>query len=261
MEILTSFAAVGAPAFALTLARVSGVFLMSPVFSSRLIPVRAKLLLALGVTFAALPVRDRRQTDSRQHRRGRRRWPSRRCWSAPRSAFSVSLVFAAVAFAGGLIDLTVGFAFANVVDPVQNAQISVMGQFYSLLASAVFVAIGGPDMVIAGSIKSFQVVPVTEMPYWPSLSGAIVNSIGGLFAVGLQVAAPVLVALLVTDAAVGFLARIAPQMNIFGIELPGKVAAMFLLLLVTAPVLVSSIGQELQDGIAQMFRMILGGAG
>jgi flagellar biosynthetic protein FliR len=166
-----------------------------------------------------------------------------------------------VAFAGGLIDLTVGFAFANVVDPVQNAQISVMGQFYSLLASAVFVAIGGPDMVIAGLVKSFEVVPVTEMPSWPSLSGAIVNSIGGLFAVGLQVAAPVLVALLVTDAAVGFLARIAPQMNIFGIELPGKIAAMFLLLVLTAPILVSSIGHELQNGIAQMFRMILGGAG
>ncbi len=260
MEILTSFAAVGAPAFALTLARVSGVFLMSPVFSSRLIPVRAKLLLALGVTMAAMPL----ATQGRPI-------PDNIAEIAVLAvkevlvgaalAFSVSLVFAAVAFAGGLIDLTVGFAFANVVDPVQNAQISVMGQFYSLLASAVFVAIGGPDMVVAGLIKSFEVVPVTEMPSWPSLSGAIVNSIGGLFAVGLQVAAPVLVALLVTDAAVGFLARIAPQMNIFGIELPGKVAAMFLLLLVTAPMLVSSIGQQLQGGIAQMFRMILGGAG
>lgn len=260
MEILTSFAVVGAPAFALTLARVSGVFLMSPVFSSRLIPVRAKLLLALGVTLAAMPLAT-----------GGKPIPDNIAEVAVLAvkevlvgaalAFSVSLVFAAVAFAGGLIDLTVGFAFANVVDPVQNAQISVMGQFYSLLASAVFVAIGGPDMVIAGLIKSFEVVPVTEMPDWPSLTGAIVNSIGGLFAVGLQVAAPVLVALLVTDAAVGFLARIAPQMNIFGIELPGKIAAMFLLLLVTAPMLVSSIGQELQNGIAQMFKMILGGAG
>ena len=260
MEILTSFAAFGAPAFALTLARVSGVFLMSPVFSSRLIPVRAKLLIALGVTFAALPLAT-----------GGKPIPDNIAEVAVLAvkevlvgaalAFSVSLVFAAVAFAGGLIDLTVGFAFANVVDPVQNAQISVMGQFYSLLASAVFVAIGGPDMVIAGLVRSFEVVPVTEMPSWPSLSGAIVNSIGGLFAVGLQVAAPVLVALLVTDAAVGFLARIAPQMNIFGIELPGKIAAMFLLLVLTAPILVSSIGRELQGGIAQMFRMILGGAG
>jgi flagellar biosynthetic protein FliR len=260
MEILTSFAAFGAPAFALTLARVSGVFLMAPVFSSRLIPVRAKLLLALGITFAALPFAT-----------GGRPIPDNVAEVAVLAvkevlvgaalAFSVSLVFAAIAFAGGLIDLTVGFAFANVVDPVQNAQISVMGQFYSLLASAVFVAIGGPDMVIAGLVRSFEVVPVTEMPSWPSLSGAIVNSIGGLFAVGLQVAAPVIVALLVTDAAVGFLARIAPQMNIFGIELPGKIAAMFLLLVLTAPILVTSIGNELQDGIAQMFRMILGGAG
>jgi flagellar biosynthesis protein FliR len=258
MEILTSFATTGAPAFALTLARVSGVFLMSPVFSSRLIPVRAKLLVALGITFAAVPFAT-----------GSTPVPDslveiavlavKEVLVGAALAFSVSLVFAAVAFAGGLIDLTVGFAFANVVDPVQNAQISVMGQFYSLLASAVFVAIGGPDMVIAGLVRSFQVVPVTEMPDWPSLSGAIVGSVSGLFAVGIEVAAPVLVAMLVTDAAVGFLARIAPQMNIFSIELPGKVIAMFLLLLVTAPMLVSNIGGQLQQGIAQMFRLVLGG--
>jgi flagellar biosynthetic protein FliR len=123
----------------------------------------------------------------------------------------------------------------------------------------VFVAIGGPDMVIAGLVRSFQVVPVTEMPDWPSLSSAIVSSVSGLFAVGIEVAAPVLVAMLVTDAAVGFLARIAPQMNIFSIELPGKVIAMFLLLLVTAPMLVSNIGGQLQQGIAQMFRLVIGG--
>ena len=262
VEILTSFAAVGAPAFALTLARVS-----------RRVPDVAGVLVAADPGAREAAGRARRHVR-RDAARGAAadRFPTNIAEVAVLAVKEV-LVGAALgllgrrscsrpcAFAGGLIDLTVGFAFANVVDPVQNAQISVMGQFYSLLASAVFVAIGGPDMVIAGLIKSFEVVPVTEMPSWPSLSGAIVNSIGGLFAVGLQVAAPVLVTLLVTDAAVGFLARIAPQMNIFGIELPGKIAAMFLLLLVTAPVLVSSIGQELQSGIAQMFRMILGGAG
>jgi flagellar biosynthesis protein FliR len=258
VEILTAFAVTGAPTFALTLARVSGVFLMSPVFSSRLIPVRAKLLVALGITLAAMPVAAG-STPVPESIAEIAVLAVKEVLVGAALAFSVSLVFAAVAFAGGLIDLTVGFAFANVVDPVQNAQISVMGQFYSLLASAVFVAIGGPDMVVAGLIRSFQVVPVTEMPDWPSLSGAIVSSVSGLFAVGIEVAAPVLVAMLVTDAAVGFLARIAPQMNIFSIELPGKVIAMFILLLVTAPVLVSSIGSELQHGIAQMFRMIIGG--
>ena len=66
--------------------------------------------------------------------------------------------------------------------------------------------------------------------------------------------------LLVTDVAVGFLARIAPQMNIFGIELPAKVLATFALLIVTAPFLVASSGGA-PNGLAQMFKMILGGAG
>ncbi len=260
MEIVTSFQGNGAPAFALTLARVSGLFLMSPVFSSRMIPVRAKLLLAIGVTLAALPLAA-----------GGRDIPPgvaeiavlavKEVLVGVAIAFSVSLAFAAVAFAGGLIDLTVGFAFANVVDPLQNTQISVIGQFYSLLASAVFVTIGGPDLLIAGVVRSFEIVPVTEMPEWAVLSGAIVASIGGLFSVGLQVAAPVIVTLLVTDAAIGFLARIAPQMNIFGIELPGKITAMFLLMLMTVPLLVTSIGDALRDGLADMFRMLLGGAG
>ena len=106
MEVLTAFAMTGAPTFALTLARVSGVFLMSPVFSSRLIPVRAKLLIALGVTFAALPFAT-----------GATPVPTNIAEIAVLAvkevlvgaalAFSVSLVFAAVAFAGGLIDLTV----------------------------------------------------------------------------------------------------------------------------------------------------------
>ena len=258
MEVVNQFTSTGIYAFMLTLARVSGLFLMAPVFSSKLIPVRAKLLIALAVSLAAAPV----AADGHAV-------PSdvasiavlvvKEVIVGTAIAFSVALVFAAIAFAGGLIDLTVGFSFATVVDPVQNVQISVMGQAYSLLASAVFVVIGGPDLVIAGLVRSFSVVPVTGMPNWASMTGAIVSSIGSLFAIGIEVAAPILVTLVVTDAAIGFLARMAPQMNIFGIELPGKIAAMFILLVITAPFLVSHVAGQLTNGVDQMFQMLVGG--
>jgi flagellar biosynthetic protein FliR len=258
VEVVNQFTTTGVYAFMLTLARVSGLFLVAPVFSSRLIPVRAKLTIALAITLAAAPIAAAGHT-----------MPTgvpelavltvKEVIVGSAIAFSVSLTFAAIAFAGGLIDLTVGFSFANVLDPLQNVSISIMGQLYSLLASAVFVVIGGPGLVIAGLVRSFSVVPVTAMPNWPSLTGAIVASMGSLFAIGLQVAAPVLVTLLVTDAAVGFLARIAPQMNIFGIELPGKIIAMFILLVVTAPFLVTHVAGQLTEGIARMFAMLVGG--
>ena len=91
--------------------------------------------------------------------------------------FSVSLVFSAVQFAGGLIDLTVGFAFANVVDPLQNTQISIVGQLYSLLATAVFLTIGGPH----GGRGAAH--PSTSCPSTAgrtsTLSGAIVHASAG----------------------------------------------------------------------------------
>jgi flagellar biosynthesis protein FliR len=257
VDVINQFTTSGAAVLMLTMARVAGLFMVAPVFSSRLIPSRAKVLIALAIALGVAP-------------------SAGRAVAAPSSiaelavlavkevlvgaaiAFSVALVFAAVAFAGSLIDLTVGFAFANVVDPLQGTQISVMGQLYSLLASVVFVAIGGPELIIAGLVRSFEVVPVTEMPAWQHLTAEIIRSMGGLFAVGLEVAAPVLVTLLVTDAAVGFLARVAPQMNIFGIELPGKIMAMFALLAVTAPFLVSSIAGQLSNGLDRMFTALLG---
>ncbi len=258
MELIDQFTTTGVYGFMLTLARVSGLFVVAPVFSSRLIPTRAKMGIALAITFAAMPAAITGHAA-----------PTalvevvvlvmKEIVMGAAIAFTVSLAFAAVAFAGGLIDLTVGFSFANVVDPVQNMSISIVGQVYSLLASAIFVTIGGPGLVVAGLIKSFSVVPVTAMPAWPSMTGAIASSIGSLFAIGLQVSAPIIVTMIVTDAAVGFLARIAPQMNIFGIELPGKIAAMFILLVITAPFLVSHVSGQLANGIDSMFGMLAGG--
>jgi flagellar biosynthetic protein FliR len=259
VELVNQLSSTGIYAFMLTLARVSGLFAVAPIFSSRLIPVRAKMVIAVSITFAATPVAIAGHpvpTDLATLAV----LMLKEVVMGAAIAFTVSLAFAAVAFAGGLIDLTVGFSFANVVDPVQNMSISIVGQLYSLLASTVFVTIGGPSLVLAGLVKSFAVVPVTSMPNWPSLTGAIASSIGQLFAIGLQVSAPILVTLIVTDAAVGFLARIAPQMNIFGIELPGKIAAMFVLLVITAPFLVSHVSGQLSNGVDSMFAMLAGGA-
>ena len=123
MDVVGQFTAGGVYAFMLTLARISGLFLMAPVFSSRLIPVRAKLTIALGVTLAAAPIAAGEGTVPADVARIAV-LVVKEVIVGSAIAFAVGLVFAAVTFAGGLIDLTVGFAFANVVDPVNNAQIS-----------------------------------------------------------------------------------------------------------------------------------------
>jgi flagellar biosynthetic protein FliR len=257
MEVVSQLGGQGIYAFVLVLARVSGAFLTAPVFSSRLIPSRAKIILALAFTVASLPLAAQGTVPTDIVELGVLAVKEVLVGSA--IAFAVAVVFAAVAFAGSLVDLTVGFSFANVMDPLSNTQISVMGQVYSLVASAVFVAIGGPELVLAALVRSFTVVPLTHVPDTGGIATMAIRSMSGLFSVGLQIAAPVIVALLATDAAVGLLARMAPQMNIFSVELPAKVAATFLLLALTAPLFVGSVGDHLQAGLDQMVRIVVGG--
>ena len=88
-----------------------------------------------------------------------------------------------------------------------------------------FLTIGGHTLLVGAVVRSFDVVPINGWPNFDDLTAGVVHASGGLLAVGLALAAPIVVTLLVTDVAVGFLARIAPQMNIFGIELPAKVLA------------------------------------
>src|SRR4051794_31544396 len=94
--------------------------------------------------------------------------------------FSVAVVFSAVQFAGGLIDLTVGFSFANVVDPLQSTQVSIVGQLYTLLASAVFLTIGGHTLLVGALVRSFEVVPVNGWPNFNDLTAGRVPPPGAL---------------------------------------------------------------------------------
>ena len=254
MEVVSQLSSQGLPAFILVLARISGLFVFAPIFSAHTIPMRAKLLVALGISFAATPIAATQPVPDDAVALATLVIKEVIIGSA--IGLSVAVVFSAVQFAGGLIDLTVGFAFANVVDPLQNTQISIIGQLYSLLASAVFLIIGGHTFLIAAVVRSFEVVPLNGWPNFADLTAGVVHASAGLLAVGLALAAPIVVTLLVTDVAVGFLARMAPQMNIFGIELPAKVLATFALMIVTAPFLIEGIGGRLDIGLDFTLRLI-----
>lgn len=242
------------PAFILVLTRVSGLFIFAPIFSSRLMPMRVRLLLALALTLAALPSQVAMPLPTDIVALAALAIKELVIGSA--MGFSVAVVIAAVQVAGALVDMQGGFAFANVVDPMQGTQISVLGQVYSLLGSGVLMVTGGHLVIVAGLVQSFQVVPIDQLPAFDRLLPATIESATGLLASALVIAAPVVVTLVLTDVAVGFLARLAPAMNIFGIELPAKIIALLALLAATMPFLVGSVHAHIVDGLGPFLDLI-----
>jgi flagellar biosynthetic protein FliR len=169
-------------------------------------------------------------------------------------AFAVAVVFAAVEAAGHLVDNQSGFSFGAQVDPINGNQGGIMASLYGLVGTAIFIAIGGDAWTLRGLARTFALVPLTRGPKIGSLAAGAEQALSSIFVSALEVAAPVLLALLITDVAFGMVSRVVPQLNVFGVGFPIKVGVALLVVSASLPFisgwmsnqLMSSVGTALQ---------------
>ncbi|TFV99557.1 flagellar biosynthetic protein FliR [Oxalobacteraceae bacterium OM1] len=163
--------------------------------------------------------------------------------------FAMRLVFAAIELAGEVTGLTMGFGFATFFDPQTRGRSSAISQFLVLLATMLFLSTNAHLLLLAALTESFTTLPVSAAP----LSGAGFREMavlgGKVFSSGLQLALPMVAALLITNIALGILTRAAPQLNLFGIGFPITLSVGFLVLTLSLPFLATPMGRLLADGI------------
>jgi flagellar biosynthetic protein FliR len=247
---LPSIAGTNVVAFVLVLSRVGGLFAFAPIFSSRLIPVQVKLLAAAGIALALTPVVANGHT-----------LPVDSLAVVPLVikevlvgvgfAVAIGVLSAAVQAAGSLLDTLVGFSFAALVDPINNAQAAIFGQLYALFATMVLVLTGGDQIMILGLGKSYDLVPLGRMPPTSRLAELATNGLGEIFVVGLEIAAPVVIALVLTDVAFALVSRAVPQMNVFQVGLPAKVLVGFATVAASLPFFATNLQDRLQEVVVQ----------
>ena len=136
----------------------------------------------------------------------------------------VNLIFSGVQLAGSVIGFQVGFGIVNVVDPVTSAQISITSQFLNLVALLLFLSLNFHHVLLHAVVNSFSYVPPGEFAAQPGLYDILINSMGAVYVMGVQIAAPLTVMLLLKQAAMGLIARTIPQMNIFIVGFPLTIA-------------------------------------
>jgi flagellar biosynthesis protein FliR len=142
---------------------------------------------------------------------------------------SVHIVMAALALAGRLMDVQIGFGIASVFDPVNRSNTNVIGMMTSLLGVVIFM-VGGAHWQLARLVaRSIDVLPVGVMPTLSDPMRPLLAA-GSMFTVGLALAAPVAIALLMTDLAIAVSSRNMPQLNVFVLAIPIKVLVGLLVL-------------------------------
>ncbi len=133
-----------------------------------------------------------------------------------------SLIFSAIQMAGAIIDLKMGFALANLVDPQSGVPMPVTANLKLLLALLFFLAIDGHHQLIRGMLASYQLIPLGQADLLNLQMTAewLARFFARGFLIALQMAAPMAAALFLVDLAMGIVARTVRQMNIFVIGFP-----------------------------------------
>jgi flagellar biosynthetic protein FliR len=254
-ELLRSVSEQQTAGFLLVLARISPLFLLAPMFSSRSMPARARGVAAVALAVGIAPVAMRGQRIPLE--------------LAPFSslmakelligfafAFAVGALVHAVTIAGTLLDTIAGYAFGALVDPLTGAQSAVLSQLYGLVAVMVFVTIGGDAWVIAGLARTYELVPLLGFPEMASVVSGVIAVFSHVFVAALQVAAPVLLALVLTDAGFGMVSRVVPQLNVFAVGFPAKILVALAVTGASLPFVAGFIGDEMRRSIASALEVV-----
>jgi flagellar biosynthesis protein FliR len=222
--------------FFLVLARVSPLFVLAPLFSSKIIPARVRGIIAVALAIGLTPVAVHGQhvpTDPLQVAG----LMVVQVLVGLAFAFSVSALITAIQTAGGLADIASGFSFGATIDPINGNQGGAFARLYMMIGTAMFIAIGGDAWMLRGISRTFTLVPLTKSPQITGLVNGAEQSFASIFVAAIEVAAPVLLALLITDVAFGMVSRAVPQLNVFSVALPLKVGVAMLVVAASLPFL------------------------
>jgi flagellar biosynthetic protein FliR len=210
--------------FVLIMVRIGAMLATAPPFAGGPIPNRVKAGLAVLLAWVALPLTPGAgQAIVAPHPLEVVMLAGKELVIGVAFGLIVRMAFAAVTYAGMITDFSAGFALAQAIDPTTGTQVSVLGRWYGLITTAVFLAIGGAQWLAAGIVRSFVLVPPLETPDFSALILGVTRASDDIFLIAIQLAAPLMVALVITDVTLGLMSRAVPQMNVFIVGLPLKI--------------------------------------
>lgn len=217
--------------------RISGMLMLMPLFSASYVSVNIRVMLAVFITLAvapSLPLPDPVDPFT---------------WHGVLlivQQFGIGLViglifaviFQAFVIAGQLASMAMGLAMATMVDPSTGVNTPIIGRYFTIVATLIFLLLNGHVLIFKLVVDSFQTLPV-GLHFFDTMSLKQIYGFGStMFQSGVLLALPLVTALLLVNISFGVVARAAPALNIFAVGFPITLLAGLLMLIFITPLLV-----------------------
>lgn len=230
--------------------RPGAAFIAAPVFGAPAVPVQLRLVVALAIGIPALAA-----TPFVLPQGGIASFEgvmlvAGEVLTGLALGFAVQIGFSAALVSGEVIGNAMGLGFAGMMDPVSGSPTPALSQLLSIMATFLFLGVGGHLQLAVIIVDSYHSMPPGEA--WlgaRSIQGLVLFG-GDLFAAGLAIALPVGFALILVQLVMAMLARSAPSMNLFSVGLPATLIAGLILIAIAAPSIGDGIVAGIQRGLA-----------
>ncbi len=234
--------------FFLVLARVSPLFLVAPGFSSQMLIPRVRSVLAVALALGVTPLAAHGQT-------------------IPQGAlavvgllivnflvglalaYAIACVFGAVQAAGVLADSFGGLSFGSMVDPINGNPGGTMTNLYSIVGLAMFLVVGGDAWTLRGLTTTFTAVPIADPVQVGPMVAAAESACASLLVGAVEIAAPLMLAMIITDISLGMISKVVPQVNVFAVGFTVKIGVTLLIVAVSLPFIGNWMTNQFQGSL------------
>jgi flagellar biosynthesis protein FliR len=228
--------------------RVLALLIAAPLFGARTVPMPIRIGLALMIAVLVAPLYPADSTVQPLSLLGAVT-AAREILIGVTLGFFLQMLFAAMAMAGEIVALSMGLAFASMVDPERGTSVPLVGQYFVIFATLLFLAFDGHLALLVLLVQSFDPLPpggtaLGAAPFWELVAWG-----SRMFESAVFVALPAAAALLLSNVSMGMIARSAPQLNIFAVGFPMTLLLGIVMLLLTLP----GLGDQVETVAEQVF--------
>jgi flagellar biosynthesis protein FliR len=190
--------------------RVGGLMSFAPFFANAALPGQVKAGLTLVLTVLLLPV----YASGMPQDSGITGWLGMALSEVALGMIigsTTQFVFEGMELAGTIVSFQFGFSLVNVIDPNSQVEVTVLSTLHDLIAVLIFLQLGVHHWLLRATAMSFRMIPLGSLSATPLPAVALLKMAGAMWLVGAEIAFPVLLATMLTDLTIGFLAKASPQ--------------------------------------------------
>lgn len=236
--------------------RVAAALTVAPVFGNSLVPVKVRVFLSIIIAYMIFMTMDKSGISVQLSLGWMILNGIKEMLTGILMGYMINFVFYGFSFAASIIGFSIGLSMAQAFNPLDELSDNVIGEIYGFIAIMILFIINGHHYIITGLYVSFKTIAIGEFVLTRPVYDLIVRYSFSVFIIAIKISAPILVSLFVVQIAEGIVARMIPQMQVFFVTQPLKIAFGIFLLISALPITVYIMKFLLQETEASLFNLI-----